>query len=91
LNVNVDGKSAGQTASKTYFMWLLAPGKHEFQTVAENTSNVSLDAKAGQTYYVWQEVKMGAWSAGAKLQLVDKETGKKGVEESKLIAEPTAQ
>jgi hypothetical protein len=91
LNVNVDGKYAGQTASKTYFMWLLAPGKHEFQTVAENTSNVSLDAKAGQTYYVWQEVKMGAWSAGAKLQLVDKETGKKGVEESKLIAEPTAQ
>lgn len=91
LGVNVDGRFAGQTASKTYFMWLLPPGKHDFTSVGENTSAVALDAKAGQTYYIWQEIKMGAWSARSKLQIVDKETGRKGVEESKLIAEPASQ
>ena len=91
LTVNVDGKYAGQTAAKTYFMWLLPPGKHDFASIAENTTNVSLDAKAGETYYIWQEIKMGVLSARSKLQLVDKETGKKGVEESKLIAETPAQ
>jgi len=88
LSVNVDGKYIGQTASKTYFMWLLPPGKHELTSVAENTSKVNLDAKAGQTYYIWQEVKMWMWSGRSNLQLVDKDTGRKGVEESSLIAEP---
>lgn len=91
MPVNLDGRFAGQTASKTYFMWLLPPGKHDFASVTENTSTLNLDAKAGETYYIWQEVKMGMWAAGSKLQLVDKETGKKGVEESKLIAEQPVQ
>ena len=86
MTVNLDGRFAGQTASKTYFMWLLPPGKHEFASVTENTSTLNLDAKAGETYYIWQEVKMGTWAAGSNLQLVDKEKGKMGVEESKLIA-----
>jgi hypothetical protein len=86
MTVNLDGRFAGQTASKTYFMWLLAPGKHEFTSVTENTSTLNLDAKAGDTYYIWQEVKMGAWAARSNLQLVDKAKGKQGVEESKLIA-----
>lgn len=86
MTVNLDGRFAGQTASKTYFMWLLPPGKHDFASVTENMSTLNLDARAGETYYIWQEVKMGMWAAGSKLQLVDKEVGKKGVEESKLIA-----
>jgi hypothetical protein len=86
MTVNLDGRFAGQTASKKYFMWLLPPGKHDFASVTENTSTLNLDAKAGEAYYIWQEVKMGMWAAGSKLQLVDKEIGKKGVEESKLIA-----
>jgi hypothetical protein len=85
MTVNLDGRYQGQTASKTYFMWLLPPGRHEFASVTENTATLPLDAKAGETYYIWQEVKMGAWSARSKLQLVDPATGRKGVEESKLI------
>jgi len=85
MTVNLDGRYAGQTVSKTYFMWLLDPGKHDLTSVTEDTSNLSIDAKAGETYYVWQEVKMGMWSARSNLQLVDKETGRKAVEESKLI------
>jgi hypothetical protein len=91
LTVNVDGRYAGQTAAKTYFMWLLPPGKHEFTSIAEDTTKVNLDARAGETYYLWQEVKMGLWGPRSNLQIVDKTTGKKGVGESLLIAEPAAQ
>jgi hypothetical protein len=85
MTVNLDGRYQGQTAPKTYFMWLLTPGRHEFSSVTENTATLPLDAKAGATYYIWQEVKMGMLSARSKLQLVDKETGRQGVDDSKLI------
>ena len=67
------------------------PGKHEFTSIAEDTTKVNLDARAGETYYLWQEVKMGLWGPRSNLQIVDKTTGKKGVGESLLIAEPAAQ
>jgi hypothetical protein len=40
-----------------------------------------MDAEAGKTYYIWQEVKMGLWMARSLLQEVDEETGRKGVSE----------
>ena len=36
-----------------------------------------------KTYYVWQEVKMGAFMARSLLQQVDEESGRKGVLECK--------
>jgi hypothetical protein len=40
---------------------------------------------AGKIYYVWQEVKMGMFSARSALHQVDAAKGQKGVEESKLV------
>jgi hypothetical protein len=91
LTVNVDGKYAGRTVASTYFMWLLTPGKHDFASVGVNTSTVSIDAKAGETYYIWQEVWMPWWSSSTtirfSLHLVGKEEGQQGVAESHLVVE----
>jgi uncharacterized protein DUF2846 len=84
MGVYVDGKPIGQTASKTYLLIPLDPGMHKIRGHAETDSFLDLDAKAGQNYFIWQEVKMGAMSARDKLQLVDEKTGKKGVNECKL-------
>lgn len=84
--VLLDGISLGQTASKTYFKMVTNPGTHTLSSLTENTSTLSIDAKAGKNYFVWQEVKMGAWSARSKLHLVSDIEGKKGVLESKLIS-----
>ena len=89
MTVNVDGKYMGQTASKTYFMWLLKPGKHSVDSVTENRSSINLNARAGNTYYIWQEVKMGLLSARSKLHLVDREKARDDMEKCKLIAEVT--
>lgn len=83
ITLSLDGKVAGQTGPKTYFMWEVEPGTREIASIAENTSTLKLNAEAGKSYYVWQEVKMGMWMARSLLQEVDAETGKSGVAECK--------
>ena len=83
LTVALDGKVAGQTGPKTYFLWEVAPGPHEISSMSENTSTLKLITEAGRAYYVWQEVKMGLWMARSLLQEVEAETGRKGVAECK--------
>ncbi len=85
MTVSVNGKLAGQTAAKTYFRFNVLPGTYTVESLAENTSTLSLVAEAGKNYFVWQEVKMGLWMARSLLQQVDENTGRAGVMESKLI------
>lgn len=87
LPVALDGRLVGDTASKTYFLFVVPPGEHKLITKAENDSILPLMVEAGRNYFVWQEIKMGLWAARANLQLVDELTGRKGVEECKLIEE----
>jgi len=85
MNVMFNGKLLGQTASETYFLVATPPGKVTVTSLAENTSELSLDVSAGKKYYVWQEVKMGTWSAGSALSEKSATEGMKGVNECKLI------
>lgn len=84
--VSLDGKVAGKSAAKTYFVWEVAPGAHEIMSQGEKDKAITVNAEAGKTYFVWQEVKMGAFIAGSKLQQVDDATGKAGVQECKMAA-----
>jgi uncharacterized protein YceK len=43
------------------------------------------DLVAGQTYYVWQEVKMGLMSARSALHVVSADVGKAGVRKCDLL------
>lgn len=84
MDVEIDAKPIGQTASKTYLYTEVAPGKHTITSKSENTHSIEVETIAGKLYYVWQEVKMGVLYARTKLHLVKEEDGKKGVLESKL-------
>ena len=83
MDVAVDSKAIGQTASKTFFRLVLDPGHHTVISQG-NGDKLELDTQAGQVYYVWQEVKMGAFSAGSKLHLMGAGEGQAGVKECKL-------
>lgn len=87
MGVTLDGKPIGETAAKTYFKIEVPPGEHTLVSKTENDSTLSVKATAGQNYFIWQEVKMGALSARSALKLVDEATGKAGVQECKLIQE----
>jgi hypothetical protein len=60
------------------------PGKHTLASLTENTPTIDVDAKSNGVYYVWQEVKMGAFAPRSMLHLVDEDKGKKGVQDCKL-------
>jgi hypothetical protein len=85
MSLLLNGQHVGDTGPRS-FVWLgLSPGKHQLVSKAENDSTLELEAKPGETYFVWQEVKMGLMSPRSKLQLVDEATGKAGVASCDLV------
>ena len=84
LPLVLDGASVGQSGPKTYFFTDIAPGTHTVVSQGENVETLSFNAVAGRLYFVWQEVKMGAFAARSKLHLVSDDAGRKGVQESAL-------
>lgn len=85
MPVAIDGRLVGDTAAKTYLKVEVASGNHTVTSKTENDASVSLQTTAGKNYFVWQEVKMGMWSARSQLHQVDEATGKAGVDECKLV------
>jgi len=84
MSVNLDGAALGDTAAKTYLYTPIPAGVHTVVSKAENDSSAVIDAQPGATYFLWQEVKMGMWSARSALQQVQDERGRAGVLECKL-------
>lgn len=85
MPVLLDNVSIGDTASKTYIFRQVDPGTHVITSKTEKDATLSIDTKAGKNYFVWQEVKMGAFAARSALHLVDEAKGKAAVAECKLI------
>ena len=85
LPVVLDDKIVGDTAAKTYMLLQVTPGLHTIISKSEKDSELLITVEEGKNYFVWQEVKMGLWTARSKLHLVDESTGKAGVSECKLI------
>ncbi|MEM1438022.1 MAG: DUF2846 domain-containing protein [Pseudomonadota bacterium] len=82
--VYVDGDVIGETGPKTYFYTLVEPGERKLSTESEFGENdLALQAAAGKNHYVRQAIKLGVLEGGAKLELVDEETGQEGVRSCK--------
>lgn len=47
MKVSINGKEAGATMRATYFLWEVDPGTYKITSEAENTSDVSIVAEAG--------------------------------------------
>ncbi|MFO1250527.1 MAG: DUF2846 domain-containing protein [Inhella sp.] len=86
MDVSINGQEVGQTVANSYIFKAVPPGKTVISSKAENTETLEIDAKPGALYYIWQEVKMGVLYARNKLHQVTEAEGRKGVNETKLIA-----
>ncbi len=84
MPVALDGRLVGDTAAKTFLLLEVSPGQHTLVSKTENDSTLELVTQPSKNYFVWQEVKMGAFAARSLLQLVDEATGKAGVAECSL-------
>lgn len=86
MPVSLDGHMAGRTGPKTYFLWRVEPGQHEILSHTENEAKITLNTEPGRNYYIWQEVKMGMWTARSQLHEMPEEEGRAGVLECKRAA-----
>lgn len=85
MPVLIDGRSVGDTAANTYILKALEPGKHTLVSKTENDATLDINTEAGKNYFIWQEVKMGAFAARSALHQVDEAKGKAGVKECELV------
>jgi hypothetical protein len=85
--VLLDNVWVGDTASKTYIFLQVDAGTHVITSQTENDATLSLDAKAGNNYFVWQEFKVFG-GLRSQLHSVDEATGKAGVAECDLVQSP---
>lgn len=88
LELLLNGQLLGVTTGHRYVVAWIGPGKHVLLSKGENEVTLEIDAKAGATYFVWQEAKMAVWSgARSLLHLVDEATGQAGVAQCALAAD----
>ncbi|MDB5811751.1 MAG: hypothetical protein JWN94_3873 [Betaproteobacteria bacterium] len=85
MTVAINGRKAGQTVGQTFLRWEVDPGTHEIASYTEDIATLKLNAEAGKSYYVWQEVKLGFWSAQSMLHEVDESQGRQGVVKCRLV------
>jgi hypothetical protein len=76
-----------------YFVYRAAPGELTLEQKTEATTSVTLDVKAGETYYVRGSIGMGFFVGHPRLIVVSKEEGEKEIVHCKLIpgTVPTAE
>lgn len=84
MSLVLDGRMLGDTAAKTFLLTSVDPGPHALVSKTENDARLEFTAEAGKNVYVWQEVKMGMWSARSALHLMDEAAARERVKECKL-------
>jgi hypothetical protein len=84
MTVSLDGRVAGQTGPRAYFVWDVDPGTHEIVSQAENTDTVTITTQDGKDYYISQEAKAGLWGARTRLHIVTDDVGRNAVAECRL-------
>ena len=91
--VSANGVPLVELPAHGYFVYYAAPGELELAEHTEAKTSVTLDVKAGETYYVKGTVGMGFFVGHPHLVLVDKDTGEKEIKDCKLVPAtvPTAE
>jgi hypothetical protein len=73
-SVFCDEKEVARIQSGRSFVMGLAPGKHSFRS-SDKQSQVEVDLKPGQDYYIRVEIATGFWKGHGRLILVMPEQG----------------
>lgn len=87
MDIVVDGKPIARSVVYSYVQLELSPGIHEIISRTERDAKLSLDANAGQLYFIHQEGAPGLWRSRSKLVQVSDQVGRQGVKRCKLLAD----
>jgi len=83
--IYVDSVFIGKTANGVYFYLEIFPGTHTISTESEFGENsVMLEVEGGKNYFAEQYIKMGIFSGGAGIEMVDEKVGMQQVLDCEL-------
>ena len=85
MPVLVNDKLIGRTEAQSYFYIKLEEGRQNIKSLTEQIQSIYVDTTKGKNYFVWQEVKMGTWTANSMLHSMSEEDGKRCVESSHML------
>ena len=85
VSIEIDEKQMGSTGPQTFILATVSPGRHTIIARGENTETLEITTEAGENYFVWLEIRLGAFTNHGHLHLVSMDEGKKGVMESRLV------
>ena len=74
-----DDAVLGINRGSSYFFAQIEPGSHVFWSKSENVDALELKVEAGRTYYIQQHVRMGAFRARTKLEVLQDAEGAKAL------------
>lgn len=85
-NLWIDGQCVGESAPKVFFYdEVKGNTEHTVSTESEFSPNdLTIKTNAGALYFIRQYIKMGVFIAGANLELVSENEGKKDISELEL-------
>ncbi len=76
LALSIDGNTAGETRPTRFQFYEVAPGRHTLMSPGALSDSIGLDAEAGKTYFVGQEVGCNEWPLRIHLHAVDPAAGR---------------
>lgn len=88
--VSVNGVAASSLPSGGYFVYYAKPGETEFSAKTEAKTSVTIEAKAGEIYYVKGTVGMGVFVGHPHLVQVTSDAGSQEIVKCKLVPPPAA-
>jgi hypothetical protein len=92
VDVMANGKVAVTLAHASYYPYFADPGEIEFRSQRTGTfsESVTLDAKAGRTYYLKTVIRAGSLGLMGQtiVTIMPQEEGEKEIEECNLVLDP---
>ena len=86
-DVKANGRVVTTLYSGTYYPYVTDPGEIEFSAKTEASDSVTIDAKAGQTYFLRGTVGVGFFVGHPHLTVVPAEEAEKDIADCKLLPE----
>lgn len=84
-NVQANGVPLSDLNAGGYFVYFAAPGELTLTARTEATTSVTLDIKAGETYYVQGSIGVGFFVGHPHLVIVSRDVGEKEIKDCKVI------
>ena len=78
-----DGESIGSTCPRGFLCWERKPGVTTIAGKTDNTSEVTVDVKAGEVSYIFQTIDFGWTSTDNRLDIVSEQEGRAAIKKCK--------